>query len=212
MTLLNWQRSIEQIAVANKNCRLLGFASVRPGAGVSLICRRVAKTMAVNGMKTLLVSFSEPPTNASAANHDKQDKLSAATILRANVVPSRHGYDLLPLCGSEGLNVVLLRNTFESDFADYGRIIFDLPPISHVAADGLSTVAVSVICDRVILVCLVGTDRRGEIAEAVSLLRAAGATVSGLVANEYQVVSPWPRFFRSKQKRPLANKEARLQT
>lgn len=211
MTLLNWQRSIEQIAVANKNCRLLGFASVHPGAGVSLICRRVANTMAVNGMKTLLVSFSELSTNASAVIHDKQDKLSPAN-LRRNVIPSKHGYDLLPLSGSEGLNVVLLRNTFEADFADYSRIIFDLPPISHVAADGLSTVAVSVICDRVILVCLIGTDRRSEIAEAVSLLRAAGATVSGLVANEYQVASPWPRFFRSKQKRPLAPKEARLQT
>lgn len=203
MTLLiNWQRSIEQIVVASKDCRLLGLTSARRGAGVSLICRRVGKTMAVNGMKTLVVALSEPQ---GSLLWNAADKPAAAGAVRASIVPSTHGYDLLPAFDAEGrsiaANVVQLRQLLDTELADYTRIILDLPPISQVSADGLSAVAVSVICDRILLVCEIGADRKGEVAEAVSLLRSAGATVSGIVANEHKRVDPWERlsnnrFFR----------------
>ena len=190
MAQLNSQLSIEQIVVANKSCRLLGLTSVRHGAGVSLICRRVAKTMAVNGMKTLIISLSKTKGNPSWVSSDKP---VAASTLRAAIVPSRYGYDLLPAYNSEGrpiaLNVMQLRHLIDAELADYNRIVFDLQPLSQVDAEGLSTVAVSVICDRTLLVCAIGTDLRGEVSEAVSILRGAGATLAGIVSNEYRVGS-----------------------
>lgn len=202
MTLLNWQRSVEQIVVANKNCRLLGFTSVHRGAGVSLISRKVAKTMAANGMSTLIIAMSEMPANPQSRSSDKP---VAAGALRAYIVPATHGYDLLPGCDVDGRpiasNVVQLRQVLDAEFADYDHIILDLPPISHVAADGLSTVAISVICDRTLLVCAIGTDRSGEVAEAVSLLRSAGATVSGIVANEFKRAETWQSILKRFSKR-----------
>jgi hypothetical protein len=202
MTLLNWQRCIEQIVVANKNYRVIGFTSVHRGSGVSLICRHVAKTTSVNGIKTLIISLSDTSPNQSRTSSDKP---VAASALRAGIVPSTHGYDLLPGCDSEGrpvaFNIVQLRHVLDTEFADYNCIILDLPPISHVAADGLSTVAVSVVCDRTLLVCAIGADRRGEVSEAVALLRSAGATVTSVVSNEYKCADPWQNLFTIFSKR-----------
>lgn len=191
MSLLNWQRSVEQIVVANKGFRVLGFTSVRRGAGVSLMCAHVAKTMAVNGMKTLVIALSEAFHGHSWVSADKPVTASA---LRAAIVQSKYGYDLLAGCDSEGRpivsNIVQLRQLLDVEFSDYNRVIIDLPPISHVANDGLSTVAMSVICDRMLLVCAIGSDRKGEVSEAVALLNGAGATLSGVISNEYQRVDP----------------------
>lgn len=202
MTLLNWQRSIEQIVVANKSYRLLGFTSVHRGAGVSLICRHVAQTMAVNGMKTLIITLSDAHASPSWTTSDKP---VASGALRSTIVPSRHGYDVLPGCDSEGRpvapNIVQLRHVLDTELADYNRIILDLPPISSVAEDGLSTVAVSVVCDRTLLVCAIGSDRKGEVAEALALLRGAGATVTGIVSNELQRAQSWRSIFSIFSKR-----------
>lgn len=202
MTLLNWQRSVEQIVVASKNCRVLGFTSVHRGAGVSLISRNVAKTMAANGMRTLIIAMSEMQANPKWSSSDKPVTAGAR---RASILPATHGYDLLPGCDVDGRpiasNVVQLRQVLDAEFAEYNHIILDLPPVSHVAADGLSTVAISVICDRTLLVCAIGTDRSGEVAETVSLLRSAGATVSGIVANEFKRAETWQSMLKRFSKR-----------
>lgn len=205
MTLLNWQRSIEQIVVANKGARVLGFTSIHSGAGVSLICRRVAKTMSVNGMKTLIISISDTP---AFAVHSPADRPAAGAISAA-IVPSIHGYDCLPGNDIDGRpfasNVIQLRQMIDGELSGYQRIILDLPPISHDASDGLSSVGISAICDRTLLVCVVGTDRRTELSEAVALLRGAGARIAGIVSNEYKRVDPWQSllqmFSRRRSKR-----------
>lgn len=197
MSILNWQRSVEQIVVANKGFRVLGFTSVRRGAGVSLISAHVAKTMSVNGMKTLVIALSEAHHGHAWVSSDKPVSPSA---LRAAIVPSKYGYDLLAGSDAEGRpiasNIVQLRQLLDVEFSDYSRIIIDMPPISHVATDGLSTVAVSVICDRMLLVCAIGSDRKSEVSEAVSLLHSAGASLSGIVSNEFNRVDPMQKILQ----------------
>lgn len=187
MTQLNWKRSIGQIVMANKGCRLLGLTAVRHGAGVSTICRRAATLMATGGAKTLVVCLSEP--HASATRHGSEKPTSA---LRSAIVPSLHGYDLLNCPDSDGLlatlNAVQLRDILDNEFSDYDRIIIDLPPLCDDTSDGLSTAGIATVCDRVLLVCVVGVDHRAELAEAAAILHSSGATLAGVVSNEYKRV------------------------
>ncbi len=206
MTLLNWQRSIEQIVFANKGSRVLGFTSIHRGAGVSLICRRVAKVMSMNGMKTLVISVSGAPTFGAAT-----EKSLSPGALSLAIVPSMHGYDCLPSNDVDGRplasNVTQLRQLIDGELSGYARIVLDLPPISHTTSSGLSSVGISAICDRTLLVCMIGRDRRTELTEALSLLRGAGAWIAGIVSNEYQHVDPWQNLLqmfsrrRTKQRR-----------
>lgn len=187
MTLLNWQRSIEHIVVANKGCRVVGLTSVRSGAGVSHIGRGMAKSIAETGARTLVIMLSQMSSAGS-------DQPAPAGELRASIVPSVHGYDIFSGNDSDGrpiaLNARELRQALENELAEYDRIILDLPAICEDAGNGLRAVSVAPICDRVLLVCLVGSDRSTEIAEAAALLRGAGAVVSGVIANEYKRVDP----------------------
>lgn len=190
MTILTAQRSIEQIAITSKGSRIIGFTSVRHGSGVSTISRSVAKAIAQSGSKTLLVPLAAlqeaPPlvkTDTKAGGH-----------LRASVAPSPHGYHLVAESSAalKSINAVRLREMLDTEFSDYDRIVMDLAPICDPAAgDGPGTVALSAVCDRLLLVCVIGNDRGREVTEAVSLLRSAGAPLSEIVSNEYARVDFW---------------------
>lgn len=189
MSLLGWQRSIEQIILTSTNARnrVLGLTSVRRGAGVSLVCRHLAKTVGVGGSKALLVDMSEPP-ESPPINSERQWSVAA---IRERIVPSVHGYDLLAGHAGEGDyglfgNLPRLREMLASEFLDYDRIIVDIPAILDAAETGFNAVAAAAICDRLLLVCAVGTDKRAELSEAVSLLKGAGVAISGVISNEHQ--------------------------
>ncbi len=195
MTILNWQRSVEQIALSNERHRTIGFTSVRGGAGVSVISRLVAKTFAKGGSGTLLVDMS----GSHAAPSFGAQPVSTAT-LRGCIVKSQHDYDLLPGTVVEEhracANLLKLRETLLHDFSDYKHVVLDLPPIHEGNSGSLNTVAAAAICDRLFLVCAIGQDRQGEVSEVLSVLRGSGVALAGLVSNEYMRVDAQDKFLR----------------
>ena len=183
MTIANWQRSIEQIALRNRRYRILGLTSARRGAGVSVISRLLARTLATSGSNTILVDLSHPQGGAAP-------EISAAPVgsLRAFITPSAHGFDLLagttPEVHRAATNLLALRELLMHDLSKYQHIILDFPPILDDDQTGFSTVLAATICDGLLLVGAVGKDKRAELVEALSLLRSSGTTISGVVSNE----------------------------
>lgn len=192
MTLLNAQRSIEQIVIANKDCRVLGITSVRRGAGVSLICRGVAKAMAATGEKTLLVCTAQSGARTASAQPARPPLASVCVSPQGYGVLSVYSVDKDPLVS----NALQLRQLLDTDFVDYSRIIVDLPPVMEEEGDALSVVALAPTCERVLVVCVIGSDGSAELSESVSLVRGAGARVSGIISNEFKRVDPWHKLRR----------------
>lgn len=188
MSQLNWKRSVGQIVMANKGRRLLGFTAVRRGAGVTTISRRVASTMAAGGEKTLMVCVSE--LYGRAARNGADNNPAGAGALRAEIVPSAHGYDILNGTDGDALmatySAVQLRDVLDNELAEYARIVLDLPPVCDDASDSISSASFATVCDGVVLVCLLGTDRRSEIAETAAILNSSGAKLAGIVSNEHK--------------------------
>jgi Mrp family chromosome partitioning ATPase len=204
MSASNWKRSISHIALANKGFRLIGFTGVSRGAGVSTISRRVACSMADSGEKVLVVSVSEiQGRTVRAAGGDA----AAAGALRAEIVPSVHGYDLLSGPTSDtllaALGAVQFRENLDGDLAEYSRVVLDLPPICDESGDSVGSTSFAAICDRVLLVCLLGVDRKAEIAEASAILNGAGAPLSGVVSNEFKHENIIRTFLRSRLVRAM---------
>ena len=68
MNTLGWTRSVEQIvlSVMSDANRIVGIAGIRPGAGTSLLCHSLAKTLADGDLRTLRVDFDPPPLHPPA--------------------------------------------------------------------------------------------------------------------------------------------------
>jgi Mrp family chromosome partitioning ATPase len=197
MTLVNWQRSIEQIMLSSTDSktRVLGLTSVRRGAGLSLVCRQLARTVAAAEFKTLLVDMSKPRGGVAVDT----TRSPAPTEVRTSIVPSGDGYDVLRgRAGDEWRSLFgslpRLRETLGTDLEDYTRIVLDMPPIIDDLDTGINSIALAAICDRLLLVCAVGRDTRSELSKSVALLRGAGITLSGIVSNEQLQVDPRAEF------------------
>lgn len=191
MTQLNTMRSIGQIVMTNKAFRMLGLTAVQRGAGVTTTSQQLARAMAAGGQKTLLIVMPALRSN-QPRHHD--DRGAASHPLRTALTRSVQGYDSLRGAESDAmlasLSTAHLRNILNSEFSDYDRIVFDLPPVCEESRDGLNNATVAVICDRVLLVCLVNVDTRADLAEAAALLRSAGAPLAGVISNEFQRIDP----------------------
>lgn len=182
----NWQRSIEQIVLTatNQRNRVLGLTSLNRGAGVSMICRHLARTFASSGNSALLIDMSWAQATSGIA------VAASSAMFRETIVSSGHGYDVLSV-GGEGAgsavfgNLPRFREMLRTDFADYDRFVIDMPPILETAEAGFSTVAAAAMCDRLMLVCAVGVDKRSEVSSVVSMLKGAGVALSGIISNEY---------------------------
>ena len=197
MTLLNWQRCIEQIVLANQQEKILGLTSARRGAGVSQISRLTAMTIATTGAKTLLVNMSEP--GSLVVRYDNTSPM--AKDLREHIVSTEHGYDLL--AGRHDVvrlafaRLPRLREMLLNEFTDYKHVVIDLPPILEALGGGFNTITAAAICDRLLLVCALGRERRSEVVGVVSLLRSSGIALSGVVSNEHS--RPNPRKQRAQE-------------
>jgi Mrp family chromosome partitioning ATPase len=191
-----WQSSIEQIMLASARPqeRVLGLTSLRPGAGVSLVCRHLARTAAASELKTLLLdmSGSHTPISTWRPGHDKISNW---------ITPAVGGYDYIkvhtdettrPLFGSQAK----LRAAYRAELDQYELVVVDLPPLLEPSELGPNPVAVAGSCDRVLLLCAVGRDTRSQLADAISLVEAAGGKLAGLVANEHLYQRPLERFRR----------------
>jgi Mrp family chromosome partitioning ATPase len=199
MRLLNWQRSIDQIVLtpSAQTNRVLGLTSSRRGSGVSLICRAVAKTLAAAGNRTLLIDLSEAPASRASPDAAASGAPPPDNVVRFDA----DGYDVCtPLAvaaGAPPLSLPRVRIMLAADFSAYHRIVIDMPPVFDDAESALSPIAMAALCDRLMLVCLIGRDTRTEVLEVASLLHSAGAELAGVVANEYQRVDPRTEIARA---------------
>ena len=193
MTLARWQNSIEQIMLAavGQQERILGLTSLRPGAGVSLVCHYIARTAAAGEFKTLLLDISEPqtrdaPVRSWRPGYDGISNLITSTVGRYDYLKVRTDEATRPLFS----NPARLRSVYRTEFEQYALVIVDLPPLLEPTELGPNAVAAAGSCDQVLLVCAVGRDRRSELAEAISLVGGAGGRLAGLVSNEFLYEQP----------------------
>ncbi len=189
MSVVTWQRSIEQIVLSTirEKPRVLGMASLRRGAGVSLVCQHLAKTIATSESKTLLLDMCE----LRAGKPDPVDPIAASECF----VATEEGYDLFrartiaerkELFGS----LRNLREFLGGALQGYGSIIVDMPPLFDDADTGINAISAAACCDKVLLLCVIGRDTRGDLVEAVARLHGAGVSLSGIVANELLNFAP----------------------
>ena len=159
--------------------------------------------MAANGAKTLVVSLS---------NSHLQEAAPPSARRVASVIPSAHGYDILPCFDAEGQpvdsNAFHLREAHDKEFAGYERIILDLPPVLDQRANDSSALALAPLCERILMVCVIGETEATELSEAVSLLRGAGGIVSGIISNEYAVRDPWRLLNKLRRSTPRSMQPA----
>lgn len=181
MTSLNWQRTVEQIALRNRRYRILGFTSVASDAGVSLISRLTAKALAESGCRTLFVDLSQ------AVLAEGNAKAGAMSNIAAAITSSANGFDILSFSGDDGRKIprmVDLRDFLRTEVAGYDNVVLDMPAVLDNDGEKLSAVSISAICDAMLLVCALGKDRRVEIDEAVNLIKGGGTQLVGIVSNE----------------------------
>ncbi|MGI9424905.1 MAG: hypothetical protein ACR2PA_17035 [Hyphomicrobiaceae bacterium] len=189
MSRVNWQRTIDQILLTGTggDDRILGLTSVRRVSGVSLVSRYLARTLAADQLQVLLLDLSEAK---SALSMDVDGPPDLGSI-GEQIVASGQGYDLLVGGSSEpdhGALVGLprLRGLLRTEFANYARIVIDMPPVLDESALGVNSIAASAMCDRLLLVTRIGRDKRAELTEVLSLLRGAGVRPSALLANKFK--------------------------
>ena len=199
MTLAHWQNSIEQIMLAavGQQERVLGLTSLRPGAGVSLVCHHIARTAAAGEYKTLLFDISEPQTRDTPVRtwrpgHERIGNLITPTVGRYDYLKVRTDEATRPLF----CNPTRLRSVYRTEFEQYALVVVDLPPLLEPSELGPNPVAAAGSCDQVLLVCAVGRDTRSELAEAISLVGGAGGRLSGLVSNEFLYEQPLEQIGR----------------
>ena len=189
MSSVNWQRSIDQIILTGTggDDRILGVTSIKHGAGVSLISRSLARTLAADRLRVLLLDLS----GASAVFSKEADNAAAPDLVREHIVPSDQGYDVLVARAggpSESALVDLpsLRELLKTELVEYACIVVDIPPVLNEFALGVNSVAAGAMCDRLLLVTRMGHDKRAEMTEVMSLLGGAGIRPSALLANEFK--------------------------
>lgn len=181
MTSLSWKRTVEQIALRNRNHRILGITSVATGAGVTLISRLTAKALADSGCRTLVVDLSQ------AVPADSAEAAPTAATFRNAIAKTQHGFDVLSFGGEDGgraPRMVDLHEYLLRDAADYDNVILDVPAVLGNDTGRLSAVTVSAICNATLLVCALGKDKQADVSEVAGLLRGSGSALAGVVSNE----------------------------
>jgi Mrp family chromosome partitioning ATPase len=200
MNSLDWTRSIEQVALAatSDTNRIIGLAGMSRRSGVSLIGRSLAKSLAAGELRTLRVDLN-PDSDAVPNPHGADGWAPGRSKAQSWIRTTPDGYDVLevrttPQTRPLFSNLARLREVFAEEFAEYRRVIVELPPVAESEAGAVNPVAVAGACDAVLLVVVVGRDMRPQVVQAVDALRAAGVRVSGAIANEYDWKSAEEEF------------------
>lgn len=193
MSTPDWTRNIEQIALSatGDTNRIVGIAGIRAQSGVSMICHSLAKSLAAADMRTLRVDLHPRPATAPAGNPIGVEGWAPGRAKAQSWIKSTaDGYDLLevhttPLTRPLFANMQRLREVFAEEFAEYRRVIVDLPPLTDVDTESVNPVAAAGACNAVLLVIVVGRDLQPQVIEATRVLRGAGVSVTAAIANEY---------------------------
>jgi Mrp family chromosome partitioning ATPase len=194
MNTLDWTRNVEQIvlSVMSDDNRIVGIAAIRPGAGASLLCHSLAKTLGDGGLRTLRVDF-DPPARDPAVNAAASDLAPwepGRTKSKPWIRTTSSGYDLLEVRTTDATrplfaNMALLRQALAEEFAEYRRVIIEIPPVASAALEAPNPISISGACDAMLLLVVVGRDLRPEVQHAVSSLRRAGVNVSAVVTTSF---------------------------
>lgn len=188
MNSVSWQRTIDQIILTGTvgDDRVLGITSITRGSGVSLISRALARTLANGRSRVLLVDLSAMPVAHSSQSSDSPLPESISD----RIVASGQGYDTVGRgaeCSDDETFIELpgLRQSLDAELSKYTHIVLDLPPILNDMPSRINPIAAGAMCDRVVLVTRLGTDKRSELLEALSMLDGANVKPAITLANEF---------------------------
>ncbi len=173
-------------------CRTLLITSANPGDGKTTTCVNIAITLAQANNRVLLIDADmRKPTvhkyfelesrvglsNAlSGMNSIEECLVGVESVPSLKVITS----GLLPPNPSELLSSPKMRDLLVSLEDSFDFIVIDSPPI-NVVTDGL---AISKLCDGVVVVTSQKTTRYPELGKAISSLKFAEANVVGFVLNK----------------------------
>lgn len=189
-----WIKEVEQItlAAAQQNARVFCFTSPRADAGVSLMCRLAAASLAASQLETLLVDMSQ-----SIDAPDHLDGVAGALTpwspgqgdVRRSIHRVTGAYDALaahptPATRGRFSNVDHLRSVLNEDLASYGAIVVDLPPVLDASNDQINPIAAALACDACFMAGVMGVTTRDDAERAAHQLRAAGVNLAGVVLND----------------------------
>ena len=81
-------------------------------------------------------------------------------------------------------NVSHVLKLFATEFADYAKVILDIPAVHAPLNRYLNPLAASAACDAVLLVCGRGMSTEAELKMVVYALREAGCNLTGTVLRD----------------------------
>jgi hypothetical protein len=192
-----WLKAAEQIVqfAGSRNASILGFLSIDGNAGVSTLSRAVCHVVSLGKAKVALIDLASPaPDVAAFAETAPKDRLT----WHKTTVNSPAEYDVVAAAGSRHCfnDGYLLQHQWKHELETYSTLVLDLPPVLHERSDLLSPLAAATSCDAVFLVCLRGKTAKGQLAEAIDLIRLAGINLF-LVINDRDYTSPGEEIART---------------
>jgi hypothetical protein len=163
---------IDQIILVakKKGARILGFTSAEANSGVGQLCERVAERYVGFGQRTLLLDLASGGRDDGRPGGVSDGETPLLSCLRpAAAERFRFGF-------AESLHTSL-----QHDFADYAKIVIQLPPMFGEQPTVTSTLQGAAICDSLFVVCIPGRDRRQQFDKMFASFRMVGIQVEGLV-------------------------------
>lgn len=183
----DWLGPVQQILIAarGEGLRTLGITSPRRGSGVSTLAREVAENSSRSGIRTLLVDLTAPVSEVALLRGWTPGRPVTQDVIKT----LKAGYEqltCLPTKETQFLfnNNQMLRSVLDTELAQYGTVIFDLPALLAKQSDLLSGLAAAAICDAICVVCVTGRDTREELTTVSDMLKTSRVRILGIVLNE----------------------------
>ncbi|QDV82980.1 polysaccharide biosynthesis tyrosine autokinase [Planctomycetes bacterium TBK1r] len=178
------------------NSKVFQITSPLPGDGKSTLAANVGCSVAQSGKRTLLIDLDLRSPRLSL-RFNLEAKTGLTNVLNGELGPAEaihqspiENLDILP-CGplpanpAEALTLAELAEVFQWARENYDFVIVDTPPLLMVSDPAVVTTYV----DAAMLVMRIRRRCKPNAKEAISMLRAAGARVMGVVVNEIDDVS-----------------------
>jgi Mrp family chromosome partitioning ATPase len=167
----------------------LGFMSVQPHAGSSLIVRQMARLYADCGIRTLLVEANVRELTmhgTSAQSGRSEDRGQHRHTTRQVIEPAGPGLAVTTLsaCYDHNNNLVpeAVERLLSQEQSPFGLILFDFAPLEN-------SPAILDFCGRldgILLVCDRGKTSAAHLSDAAASLQLAGAELIGVIVNRVE--------------------------
>jgi Mrp family chromosome partitioning ATPase len=174
-----------------KSARIIGITGNRPGVGVSLLSRELARAYAANGMPVILV-------DASGANMEAikpSEGRNAPFDLLANASREEPGPLVVHLAAPDlpvPSDKLAIKEAFERAAANDAAVVVDLPAVySERLQDAQVLSHVGPACQLVFFVCMSGVITKAELGDSVNMCRFNRVPVGGVVINDWKQPAAW---------------------